>query len=190
MFYIWAAFNTFGQYQNFFFQEVQGISSLEAAIRFLPALISGALTHVVIEFVVQLVRADWIVIATTILCLLASVLMAIAQPSWSYCAVAFSANLLNLLVQKASLQSPTCPSHPCSRPRHKVWPEASRTPSLRRVRVWHWRCRPSCGKSGDSEFGISYLRPSTGSARGVSCSLLILCGSGLGEFTSYCVGLA
>lgn len=95
VFYIWAIFNTFGQYQNFFFQEVQGISSLEAAIRLLPALISGALTHVVIEFVMQLVRADWIVIATTIPCLLASVLMAIAQPSWSYCAVASSANLLN-----------------------------------------------------------------------------------------------
>lgn len=40
-------------------------------------------------------RADWIVIATIIPYLLASVLVAIAQPSWAYWAVAFSANLLN-----------------------------------------------------------------------------------------------
>lgn len=35
--------------------------------------------------------------ATTILCVLASVLMAIAQPSWSYWACAFLANFLNLI---------------------------------------------------------------------------------------------
>ncbi|KFY89735.1 hypothetical protein V500_05524 [Pseudogymnoascus sp. VKM F-4518 (FW-2643)] len=95
VFCIWAAFNVFEQYQNFFFQEVQGLSPLEAAIRFLPAPISGALTNVVVGLVVHRVRADWIVISTTIPCVIASVLMAVAKPSWSYWGAAFLANLFN-----------------------------------------------------------------------------------------------
>lgn len=95
VFCIWAAFNVFEQYQNFFFQEVQGLSPLGAAIRFLPAPISGALTNVVVGLVVHRVRADWIVISTTIPCVIASVLMAVAKPSWSYWGAAFLANLFN-----------------------------------------------------------------------------------------------
>lgn len=95
VFCIWAAFNAFEQYQNFFFQEVQGLSPLDAAIRFLPAPISGALTNVVVGLVVHRIRADWIVISTSIPCVLASVLMAVAKPSWSYWRAAFLANLLN-----------------------------------------------------------------------------------------------
>ncbi|EFQ99064.1 integral membrane protein [Nannizzia gypsea CBS 118893] len=95
VFLIWAAFNAFEQYQNFFFQEVQHLSPLDTALRFLPAPISGALTNVVVGLIIHRVRADWIVIITTILSGLAPVLMAVAQPSWSYWACAFLANFLN-----------------------------------------------------------------------------------------------
>ncbi|KAI9935121.1 hypothetical protein ASPWEDRAFT_162187 [Aspergillus wentii DTO 134E9] len=95
VFCIWAGFNAFEQYQNFFFQEVQGISPLGAAVRFLPAPIAGALTNVVVGLIVHRVRADWIVIMTTIPCTIASILMAVAKPEWSYWACAFIANFLN-----------------------------------------------------------------------------------------------
>ncbi|GIJ84923.1 hypothetical protein Asppvi_003778 [Aspergillus pseudoviridinutans] len=95
VFCIWAAFNAFEQYQNFFFQEVQHVSPLGAAVRFLPAPIAGALTNVVVGLSVHRVRADWIVIMATIPCALASLLMAVAQPRWSYWACAFLANFLN-----------------------------------------------------------------------------------------------
>lgn len=95
VFCIWAAFNAFEQYQNFYFQEVQNISPLGAALRFLPAPVSGAVTNVVVGLIVHRVRADWIVIMTGIFCAVASVLMAVAEPSWSYWACAFIANFLN-----------------------------------------------------------------------------------------------
>ncbi|KAL9041624.1 MAG: hypothetical protein Q9180_001161 [Flavoplaca navasiana] len=75
--------------------EVQKISPLGAAIRFIPAPISGALTNVVVGFIVHRVRGDWIVISTSIPTVVASVLMAIANPKWSYWACTFVANFFN-----------------------------------------------------------------------------------------------
>ncbi len=95
VFCVWASFNVFEQYLNFFFQDVQKISPLGAAIRFLPAPISGALTNVVVGFIVHRVRGDWIVSLTSIPTVVASVLMAIANPKWSYWACAFIANFFN-----------------------------------------------------------------------------------------------
>jgi nitrate/nitrite transporter NarK len=95
VFLIWSAFNAFEQYQNFFFQDLQGLSTLDAALRFIPAPVSGALTNVVVGLVVHRARGDWIIILTTVPCAVASLLMAIAQPQWSYWACAFLANFLN-----------------------------------------------------------------------------------------------
>lgn len=95
VFCVWASFNIFEQYLNFFFQEVQKISPLGAAIRFIPAPISGALTNIVVGFIVHRVRGDWIVISTSVRTVVASVLMAIANPKWSYWACAFVANFFN-----------------------------------------------------------------------------------------------
>jgi nitrate/nitrite transporter NarK len=95
VFCIWAAFNAFEQYLNFFFQDVQNISPLGTALRFLPAPVSGALTNVVVGLIVHRVRGDWIVIMTTIPCAIGSLLMAVANPAWSYWACAFIANFLN-----------------------------------------------------------------------------------------------
>jgi nitrate/nitrite transporter NarK len=95
VFLVWGAFNAFEQYQNFFFQDLQGLSTLDAALHFIPAPISGALTNVVVGLIVHRFRGDWIIVLTTVPCAIASLLMAVAQPQWSYWTVAFLANFLN-----------------------------------------------------------------------------------------------
>jgi nitrate/nitrite transporter NarK len=95
VFLIWGAFNAFEQYQNFFFQDLQGLGTLDAALRFIPAPISGALTNVVVGLIVHRIPGDWIIALTTLPCAIAALLMAIARPQWSYWTVAFLANLLN-----------------------------------------------------------------------------------------------
>lgn len=74
---------------------MQQISPLGTALRFLPAPVSGALTNVVVGLIVHRVRGDWIVILTTVPCAIASLLMALVNPAWSYWACAFVANFLN-----------------------------------------------------------------------------------------------
>jgi nitrate/nitrite transporter NarK len=95
VFCIWAAFNAFEQYLNFFFQEVQHISPIGTSLRFLPGILSGALADIVIGLIVHSVRGDWIVIMTTVPTVIASLLMAVVKPTWSYWACAFIANFLN-----------------------------------------------------------------------------------------------
>lgn len=81
VFLIWGAFNAFEQVTNFFFQSVQKLSPLEAALRFLPAPISGAIANLVVGFLVPHTQADWIVIVTAVLAGMAPLLMAVAPPS-------------------------------------------------------------------------------------------------------------
>lgn len=95
VFCIWAAFNAFEQFQNFYFQEIQLISPFDSALRFLPMPVAGALANVLVGLIVHRVRADWIVILTAIPSVLAPLLMAIASPKWSYWSCAFIANSLN-----------------------------------------------------------------------------------------------
>ncbi len=65
-----------------FVQEVQQISPIGTALRFLPTPISGALTNVVVGLLIQSVQADRIVTLTTVLCAIGSLLMAFASPSF------------------------------------------------------------------------------------------------------------
>ena len=95
VFCVWAAFNAFEQYINYFFQDVQHISPMGAALRFIPAPVSGALTNVVVGLIVHRVRGDAIVILTAIPTAIGSLLMAVADPKWSYWSCAFIANTLN-----------------------------------------------------------------------------------------------
>ncbi|MCJ1479746.1 hypothetical protein MMC13_008432 [Lambiella insularis] len=95
VFCIWAAFNAFDQYLSFYFQNVQSINPLSTALYFLPAPVSGALTNIVVGLVVHRVRGDWIVVLTTVACAIGSILMAVADPGWSYWSCAFVANFLN-----------------------------------------------------------------------------------------------
>jgi hypothetical protein len=95
VFCVWAAFNAFEQYANFFFQDVQGNSPLGTALRFLPAPVSGALANIGVGLLVHRIRGDWIVVLTSIVSALASLLMAIIDPSWSYFRCAFVAQFFN-----------------------------------------------------------------------------------------------
>ena len=95
VFCVWAAFNAFEQYANFFFQDVQGNSPLGTALRFLPAPVSGALANIGVGLLVHRIRGDWIVVLTSIVSALASLLMAIIDPNWSYWRCAFVAQFFN-----------------------------------------------------------------------------------------------
>jgi nitrate/nitrite transporter NarK len=95
VFCIWAAFNAFEQYLNFFFQDVQHISPLGASLRFLPGVLSGAVADIIIGLIVHSIRGDWIVIMTTVPTVIASLLMIVVNPAWSYWACIFIADFLN-----------------------------------------------------------------------------------------------
>lgn len=91
VFFTWGAFNAFEQFLNFFLQEIQKHSVLEAALRLGPAPIAGILTSIVVGLIVHRVRADWIVIITAVFSCLSPLLMAIVKERWSYWACAFPA---------------------------------------------------------------------------------------------------
>lgn len=91
VFFTWGAFNAFEQYLNLFLQEVQEHNALEAALRLGPAPIAGILTSIVVGLIVHRVRADWIIIITTLFSCLSPLLMAVVRPHWSYWVGAFPA---------------------------------------------------------------------------------------------------
>lgn len=97
VFLTWGTFNAFEQMANFFFQEVQDLTALGAAVRFLPAPVSGALAGLATGLLVHRIRADWIVVVASSVVCFAPLLMAIASPQSSYWAYAFIAVLLNPL---------------------------------------------------------------------------------------------
>lgn len=82
---------------NYFFQNVQKLSPMQAALRFLPAPISGAIANLLVGFLVPHIQADWIVIITAVLAGIAPLLMAVAPAGWTYWALAFPAVFLNPL---------------------------------------------------------------------------------------------
>ncbi|KAF2802029.1 uncharacterized protein BDZ99DRAFT_429276 [Mytilinidion resinicola] len=95
VFLTWGAFNAVESMLTLFFQYVQRISPIQTSIRFLPAPVSGALSNIVMGLVVHRVRADWAVAAGTAIACVSPLLMALADPAWSYWAVEFVAVLLS-----------------------------------------------------------------------------------------------
>lgn len=94
VFLIWGSFSAWDQITNIYFQNVQQVGALGSAVRFLPDTVSGIITNVLVALLVHRVRANWIVIFSTILTVAAPLLMAIAQPEWTYWAVEFPAVFL------------------------------------------------------------------------------------------------
>jgi hypothetical protein len=167
---------------------VQGLSPLDAAIRFLPAPISGALTNVVVGLVVHRVRADWIVISTSIPCVLASVLMAVAKPSWSYWKAAFLANLLNPIAADGifTVSNLLITS---------MFPSKTRSGrrSLQYCLTDGKECRTcsdgSCRQSSHQELRIPGEVQSRGLASRISCRLLVLRRPDPGQSGHQCLGI-
>ncbi|RHZ49383.1 putative MFS transporter [Aspergillus thermomutatus] len=89
-----AVVNSMELFASLFFQEVQGLSALDASVRILPSLIVGVLLNLVIGVFVHKVPAFWIATATSLLCAGSPLLMAVVQPSWPYWGNAFIAQLL------------------------------------------------------------------------------------------------
>ncbi|GIK07220.1 hypothetical protein Aspvir_002877 [Aspergillus viridinutans] len=86
--------NSMELFASLFFQEVQGLSALDASVRILPSLIVGVLLNLVIGVFVHKVPAFWIATVTSLLCAGSPLLMAVIQPSWPYWGNAFVAQLL------------------------------------------------------------------------------------------------
>ncbi|KAJ5666912.1 hypothetical protein N7462_011321 [Penicillium macrosclerotiorum] len=89
-----AVINSMELFASLYFQEVQLLSALQASIRILPSLIVGVLVQVTAGFFVHKVPAIWIVTLTAILCCCSPLLMATANPSWTYWSNTFVAQLL------------------------------------------------------------------------------------------------
>ncbi|KAF2469127.1 uncharacterized protein BDR25DRAFT_372326 [Lindgomyces ingoldianus] len=95
VFLIWGAFNAFEQVANFVFQDVQGLSALTSAFQFLPVALSGSVTSIITGLLLHKVRADYLMYITIALSTFSPLLMAIADPGWSYWTAAFPAVFLN-----------------------------------------------------------------------------------------------
>jgi Na+/melibiose symporter-like transporter len=95
VFIIWGSFNGFEQIINFFFQNVQKLSVLDTAIRFIPTPITGLLSAVVTGMVLHHVRADSIMNITTVISAISPLIMALVNPSWTYWRCAFIAICFN-----------------------------------------------------------------------------------------------
>ena len=102
VFLIWGSFNAFEQITNLFFQQVQGLSALQAALRFIPGPVSGIIASVVMGFIVHRVRADLIIASATLISCTAPILMALVNRRWIYWEAAFPAIFLNPMGADAS----------------------------------------------------------------------------------------
>ncbi|KAM6504675.1 hypothetical protein FSOLCH5_015178 [Fusarium solani] len=81
-------------FASLFFQEIQHLSALQAAIRILPSMVVGVTLNFSTGLLVHKVPALWLVVITSLLSAGSPLLMATIQPSWSYWASAFFAQLL------------------------------------------------------------------------------------------------
>ncbi|KAF4981147.1 hypothetical protein FZEAL_2981 [Fusarium zealandicum] len=89
-----AVLNSLELFASLFFQEIQHLSALQAAIRILPSLIVGIILNFTTGLFVHKIPAIWIVVTTAILTAGAPLLMAVIQPQWPYWGNAFVAQIL------------------------------------------------------------------------------------------------
>ncbi|TPX21942.1 hypothetical protein DIZ76_015907 [Coccidioides immitis] len=84
VFLTWAVFNAFQYFTSLYFQRIQNLSALQASVRFIPMVISGALTNIATGLLVPRVKANVLCIVAAIVSAIAPLLMAAAKPEWSY----------------------------------------------------------------------------------------------------------
>lgn len=89
-----AVLNSLELFASLFFQEIQHLSALQAAIRILPSLLVGIVLNISTGLFVHKIPAVWIVLVSSLLSAGAPLLMAVIQPQWSYWANAFIAQIL------------------------------------------------------------------------------------------------
>lgn len=79
------------------FQEVQELSAIQAAIRFLPNVLIGIVLNLGTGLLVHRLHANYLVLFTTVLSAGSPLLLAIIDPTWSWWYCAFWAVLLGPL---------------------------------------------------------------------------------------------
>ncbi|KAF3025958.1 hypothetical protein E8E14_014979 [Neopestalotiopsis sp. 37M] len=94
---IWGAFNSFEQFMSLWFQLVEEVSLLDTSLRFLPQPVAGAAIGFSIGFLVHRVKANYIILISTVVSTVAPLLMALASPQQSYWSAAFPALTLNAI---------------------------------------------------------------------------------------------
>jgi MFS family permease len=94
VFLTWAVFNGYQYFTTLYFQRVQGLSALQASMRFIPMVISGAVTNIATGLLVTRVRANVLCVAAATISACPPLLMGLAKPEWSYWAAPFIATTL------------------------------------------------------------------------------------------------
>ncbi|KAJ5728191.1 hypothetical protein N7493_004521 [Penicillium malachiteum] len=84
VFFSWAVLNGMETILSLFFQEVQGLSALQAALRFLPNVIIGMIINLGTGLLIHRVRANYLVLVTSVLSAGSPLLMALIDPKWSW----------------------------------------------------------------------------------------------------------
>ncbi|RBR18951.1 uncharacterized protein FIESC28_05773 [Fusarium coffeatum] len=89
-----AALNSMDLMTSLYFQEIQHLSALDAAIRILPSAIMGVALNLATGFIVDKLPAFWLMAGATLLSSGSPLLMALVKPEWPYWTGAFFAQLL------------------------------------------------------------------------------------------------
>lgn len=97
VFLVWCWFNAYGYWCTLFFQEIQQLDTLQAALRFLPLVAVGIGTNVVASMVMDKISAGWLAILGGLLSAAAPLLFALQDPSWSYWKAGFPAMILSVV---------------------------------------------------------------------------------------------
>ncbi|KAG7129018.1 MFS-type transporter 1 like protein [Verticillium longisporum] len=80
--------------QCLFFQEVQLLSVLDAAIRFFPEVVVGILLNLLTGLFVHKINANLLITVSAALTCVAPLIMALVDPTWNFWVAAFWAALL------------------------------------------------------------------------------------------------
>jgi MFS family permease len=79
-----AVMNCMELFSSLFFQEVQGLSALQASLRILPNMLLGIATNFATGYFINKVPAIYAVLISSSLCAGAPLLMALIDPNWTY----------------------------------------------------------------------------------------------------------
>lgn len=101
-FIIWGTFNACEQLVNLIFQKVQGMSTIEASLMFLPTPISAIIYDIIIGLILHRVSPTFMIASTSILSSFTPLMLALLDPTWSYWAALFPALLFSSVASDAS----------------------------------------------------------------------------------------
>ncbi|KAF4495322.1 hypothetical protein FAGAP_8527 [Fusarium agapanthi] len=89
-----AVINSLELFASLFFQEVQHLSALNAALRILPSVVVGVALNFTTGLVTHRIPAIRLVVITSVLTAISPLLMALIDPAWTYWTAAFFAQVL------------------------------------------------------------------------------------------------